>query len=294
MTEGRRGRETRRTDSNTDATGETDATRALSGTILRYMAILECFERDRRPQGISGVSGLLRMNRNTTKRYVAMLFGLGYLDRMPRQKYRLGIGATGLGLSTISELGLDKLAEPVLSELSRETRLPASLVTLDADEIVVVSVVSGGRKTALSDVPATRRKGRRLPAYCTAGGKILLAGLPTYEREALLDKMEFRQLTPTTITSRKELQKALYGVETEGIAVEEGECDDNAWALAAPVRNHLQEVVAAVVLQAPDGKRAREAPADDVVSSLRTAGGAVSGWLGYTRDMTVACRQAIT
>lgn len=281
MTERRRGRETRRTDSIADAARETDTTRALSGTILRYMAILECFERGRQPQGISGVSGLLRMNRNTTKRYVAMLFGLGYLDRMPRQKYRLGIGATGLGLSTISELALDKLAEPVLSELSRETRRPASLVMLDADEIVVVSVISGDRKTASGDVPATRRKGRRLQAYCTAGGKILLGGLPAYEREALLDDMEFRQLTPKTITSKEDLRKALDRAKSKSLASEEGECDDNVWALAAPVWNHLQEVVAAVVLQEPDGMGAREAPADDVVSSLRTAGCAVSGWLGY-------------
>lgn len=284
MTERRRGCETRRTDPAESEVWEADTTRALSGTILRYMAILESFEAHPRPHGISGVSGLLRMNRNTTKRYVAMLLGLGYLARAPRQKYRLGIATTTLGLSAISELGLRKLAEPVLSELSRETRLPVSLVTLDADEIVVVSVVCGGRRKVSSDVPVTRRKDRRLPAYCTAGGKILLAGLPPYEREALLAGMTLLWLTPKTITSRGELRKTLDRAKSESIAVEEGECDDQVWALAAPVWNHLQEVVAAVVLQAPDGGDTREGLADELASSSRAAGRAISAWLGYRDD----------
>jgi DNA-binding IclR family transcriptional regulator len=280
----RRGSEARRLDSiGSTAWG---AARDFSVAIQRCMAILECFATDRRARGVSEVSGLLGMNRNTTKRYVAMLYGLGHLDRAPRQKYRLGLGTSALGLSTISELGLHELAESALSTLNRETGCPASLVTLDADEIVVVSVIGGDRKDSSIAVPATRRKGRRLPAYCTAGGKILLAGLPTYEIEALLEDVTSRQLAPTI--ALRDLRETLDMAKSEGVAVEESECPDHVWALAAPVWNHLQEIVAAVVLQVPDGGGSREFRDHEVVSSLRAAGRAISAWLGY-RDVVEVC-----
>jgi DNA-binding IclR family transcriptional regulator len=278
VTEQRRGSEARRIDSIESATW--GAARDFSVAIQRSMAILECFTPDRRTRGIGEIAGWLGMNRNTTKRYVTMLYGLGYLDRAPRQKYRLSLGTTALGLSTISELGLHELAESALSKLSRETRCPVSLVTLDADAIVVRSVIGGDRGESSIEVPVTRRKDRRLPSYCTAGGKILLAGLPAYEREALLEDVMSRQAALLTAVSREELRKKLDRAKSEGFAVEEGECADHVWALAAPVWNHLQEVVAAVVLQAPDGAGA-EFPADELVSSLQTTGRAISAWLGY-------------
>lgn len=282
MTERWRGSETRRTDSIESSTS--GVARDFSVAIRRSMAILECFTPDRRARGIGEIAGWLGMNRNTTKRYVTMLFGLGYLDRAPRQKYRLGLGTTALGLSTISELGLHELAESALSKLRRETRCPVSLVMLEADEIVVLSVIGGDRGESSNEVPVTRRKGRRLPSYCTAAGKVLLAGLPSYEREALLEDFMPQQVATQAAVSREELRKKLDRAKSEGFAVEEGECADHVWALAAPVWNHLQEVVAAVVLQAPDGRGAEEFPADELVSSLQAAGREISAWLGY-RDV---------
>lgn len=141
-------------------------------------------------------------------------------------------------------------------------------------------------------MPVTRRTNRRLPAYCTAGGKILLAELRTHEREALLEGMALRQLAPKTITSHEALRRALDKAKSEGVAAEEGECDDNVWALAVPVWNHLQEVVAAVVLHASGDGGQRAVPPNELVSSLRTAGRAISTWLGY-RDV-VGTRRGIT
>jgi IclR family pca regulon transcriptional regulator len=93
----------------------------------------------------------------------------------------------------------------------------------------------------------------RLPGYCTALGRVLLAHLTEEQGAVELAKIDFIQYTPHTITSREQLEKILPSVRGEGFAVNDQELEIGLRSIAVPVRNIVGTVVAAmnVSTQAP-------------------------------------------
>ena len=86
--------------------------------------------------------------------------------------------------------------------------------------------------------------GSRLPAYCTAMGKLLLASLPEQEQRELIAAVKLAKRGPNTITSKKALREELEQIHFAGFAVNDQELAPGLYAIAAPVRNEAREVVA--------------------------------------------------
>ena len=87
--------------------------------------------------------------------------------------------------------------------------------------------------------------GARMPAYCTSMGKVLLAWLPDEERDAILDRSNLQQRGPNTFTTRRALLAELARVRESGFAINNEELAYGLRSIAAPVRSHTREVVAA-------------------------------------------------
>ena len=88
--------------------------------------------------------------------------------------------------------------------------------------------------------------GSRLPAYCTAMGKVLLAYRDPASLRAVLDRTDLARRAPKTITAREQLMSVLGRVRETGIAVNDEELAPGLRSIAAPVRDRSGEVVAAV------------------------------------------------
>jgi IclR family pca regulon transcriptional regulator len=76
--------------------------------------------------------------------------------------------------------------------------------------------------------------GARLPGYCTAMGKAILAFLPGDRLAQLIRRIDFEQRGPNTITDRRAFREELARIHETGIA--------------APVLSHTGEPIAAVNL----------------------------------------------
>jgi DNA-binding IclR family transcriptional regulator len=114
-----------------------------------------------------------------------------------------------------------------------------------ADVIYLVKVDSTHPVRMVSAV------GRRLPANCTAVGKILLSGLDPAALDAVLTKGALRGMTPDSITDPDRLREHLERVRAEGVAVDVGESDSAMRCVAAAVRDHSGATVAAMSVSAP-------------------------------------------
>ena len=88
--------------------------------------------------------------------------------------------------------------------------------------------------------------GSRLPAYCTALGRVLLSYLTEEQVSAELGKVEFVTHTKHTVTSRKKLEEILLQVRTDGYALNDQELEIGPRSIAVPVRNVVGAVVAAM------------------------------------------------
>jgi IclR family pca regulon transcriptional regulator len=254
-----------------------------SQSLARGLAILRCFTPKRPVLGIANIADELGMSRSTTHRYVITLVALGYLEQGASRKYRLGLRVTDLGMSALNSTGLREHAHPYLEELRQQTSHTTSLAVLDGTEILYIDRAHSYRR-APEKIDLDLQPGSRLPAYCTAMGKLLLANLPEPEQGELLGRITTTRRGPNTITSKKALQDELDDILDAGFAVNDQELAAELYAIAAPVRNQAREVAAAVNLVAHSSTISLEEMVDALGPHLVSTADRISSRLGYRRD----------
>jgi IclR family transcriptional regulator, pca regulon regulatory protein len=251
-----------------------------SRSLERGLAILACFTPQRPVLGIAEVADSLGMSRATTHRYMSTLVAQGYLQRDGR-KYRLGLGAVDLGLTTLGAMGLCNHARPDLQELAKQTRQRAELAVLDGAEILVLESIGRQRAREASEA----RAGARLPAYCTSMGKILLAHLPEKQRTRLVAETELVKRGPKTITSRTTLIAQLAQARKDELAIDDEERTAGSCALAAPLRDESGDVIAAVSVAAYGGALDVEDLLNRYASKLVATAERISRRLGWPGEL---------
>jgi IclR family transcriptional regulator, pca regulon regulatory protein len=223
----------------------------LSQSLERGLAVLCVFTPDRPALGISELARELALTRSTTHRYVATLASLGFLDQdASTRKYRLGPRVLDLGFSVLGSLELREIAAPYLRRLTDATGHTSNLAIRDDTDVILIDRVRG-RPGRYHHLEFTLHAGSRIPAYCSATGKVLLAYLPHTDLEQLLQRIELIQRGPRTLTSRKALLAELGQVRRSGIATNDEELESALRSIAAPVRARSGEVVAAINVAIP-------------------------------------------
>jgi IclR family transcriptional regulator, pca regulon regulatory protein len=220
-----------------------------SQSLERGLAILVCFTPERPVLGIADIAELLGIARSTTHRYVITLVALGYLEQDPSSKYRLGLRVADLGMSALNSTGLREHARPYLEELRRRTSCTTSLGVLVGTDVLYVDRLRGFRHRQ-SGVELEPRTGSRLPAYCTAMGKLLLAAMPGAPRADAIDEMKLTKRGPNTIKSKRALREELAKIGASHFAISDQELAAELFMVASPVHNQAGEPYAAVDLVA--------------------------------------------
>lgn len=252
-----------------------------SRSLERGLAILGCFTPATPVLGIADVAERLDLNRSTAHRYMTTLVALGYLQQEPTRGYRLALHVADLGMSALNTMSLREQANRYLHELCARCSYTTSLAVLDGPEILCVDRVRGPRSER-AGAGSGLAVGTRLPAYCTALGKLLLAHLSPREQRTLLGETKLVRRGPNAITSRRALRAELQQILTAGFAVADGELQDDLRAIAAPVRSEAREVVAALGISAPAAAISREELVG-LAPHLISSADRISARLGYRR-----------
>jgi IclR family transcriptional regulator, pca regulon regulatory protein len=236
----------------------------LSQSLERGLAVLCAFTPDRPALGISELARDLALTRSTTHRYVATLAALGFLEQEDStRKYRLGPRVLDLGFSTLGSLELREIAAPHLRRLTDATGHTSNLAIRDDTDVILIDRVRG-KPGRYHHLEFTLHVGSRIPAYCSATGKVLLAFLPPADLELLLERVELVQRGPHTLTDKDALLANLERVRRTGVAVNDEELENALRSIAAPVCSRAGEVVAAINVAIPWSP----APMSELVSQL--------------------------
>jgi IclR family pca regulon transcriptional regulator len=261
-----------------------------SQSLERGLAILACFTPEQPWMRLADIADGLGLSRSTTHRYVTTLVALGYLEQGESRRYRLGLKVIDLGMSVLNSTGLREHAHPYLEDLRKQSSYTVNLAVLDGTEILFVDRLRGFRR-GQGKIDLDLAPGSRLPAYCTAMGKLLLGNLPEHEQSELIADMELTKRGPNTITSKKTLRDELDGVQASGFAVNDEELAPELYAIAAPVRNEAREVVAAVNLAADRSMISISELVDALSPHLIATADRVSARLGFRRDDELTARR---
>lgn len=253
-----------------------------SQSLERGLAILGCFTPKRPVLGTAEIADGLGMSRPTTHRYVTTLAALGFLGQTAERKYRLGLRVTDLGFSALSSTGLAEQARPYLEELRRNSSYTVSIVVLDGEEILYVDRARGYRYAQIW-LDLSLGSGSRLPAHCTAAGKVLLAYLPDEAQRELIQGMRLERVGPHTVTSRRALLGELEQVREDGYAISDEETAAGLYSIAAPVWSESSEVAAAVDMIALASAISLEDLVQALLPHLVSTAAQISARLGYRR-----------
>lgn len=214
--------------------------------------------------------------RATAFRLLSTLEQSGFLAKV-HGAYQLGIKCFVLGNIVAGGLDLRETAHPHLVALRDATRETTQIAILDHWQVVYL-------ERMLSPLPVgfmRSRAGAILPAYCTGLGKTLLAFRPEAEVAAWAVTQKFPSLTPRTITTAKRLLKELRVVRERGYGLDLEEREKGVSCIAAPIRNHTGDVVAAISVAGPTQRLPKELEGSDVAAAVLAAADAISIDLGF-------------
>lgn len=198
------------------------------GAVQTTLRILETL-RDQRSMGVTELAERLELPKSTVYSHLNTLERDGYL-RSEDGEYRLGLRLLEMGESTRRHLPLFDVAKPELDALAEETGELVNVAVNEDFEAVYLYLAYGENAVRLDTHP-----GKRVPLYCTAIGKCLLAHMEESRRERYLDDVALDPITAHTITDRAELRGELESIREQGYAVDRGERMEEIRCIAAPV-----------------------------------------------------------
>lgn len=214
--------------------------RDLVAGLNKGLKVIEVFDQNRSRLTIAEVAQATGLTRAAARRYLVTLTHLGYM-RHENKLFSLTPAVLRLGQSYLNSARLPRIAQPLLYRLAYSLGEAASVGVLDHDQLVCVAAVSAGQL-----VSGTLQPGTRVPAWCTANGRMLLASLPQEQVDNFLERAQPEQITLHTIVNKERLALEIARSRAQGYALVDQELELGLRAIAVPLRNFRGDVVAAM------------------------------------------------
>jgi DNA-binding IclR family transcriptional regulator len=220
----------------------------------RGLRLLQLFRPGRAEISAPDIARELELPRSTAFRLLQTLEALEFVERNANGAWRLGSAVLRLGYEFVASQDVGEYGRKVLESLCEQTGASSQLAIRDGRDIVVVL-----KKNPSTTFASNVQVGTRMPAHATVLGRILLQDAPVRK---LYPEGRLKQHSPQTPKTVAELEKLITQDRARGYAVSESAYESGISAIAAPVRNHEQCVIAAlsVIIPQPrlDPKRREE------------------------------------
>jgi DNA-binding IclR family transcriptional regulator len=226
---------------------------------------------------VSEIGKKLDMHRSATHRFLATLRELGYLEQSEDSRYRLSFKLFELGMNVANRLELRKIVHPFLIDIGSRHEETANLGIIEGLDVVYVDKVESPHLLRM-DLAI----GRRVPSYCTALGKAILANRSEAEVQKLFRGVKFEYRTPKTILNFRNLLEHLRKVRQQGYAVDNEELSLGIRCLACPVFDYTGNCVASISIAGPT-LRMTDEKIEKIKVDLLSISKTISIRLGYTK-----------
>lgn len=269
--------------------------RTYSSQVLdRVVRILECFRPERTDLRLVEIVAATGLHKSTLYRLLEAMRAHGLIGFDTESgSYHPGLKLFEIGSLATARFELERHAHPTLEHLATVSGETAHLCVLDGPDVVYIAKVECTRTLRIPSAI-----GRRNPAYCTGVGKAILAFLTPEQIESYIASTPLKPFTRKTLASARELKANLRQIAIQGYAVDDQEREEGVRCVAAPVRGHAGEVVAAISIAGPTMRVTKEriaqlanhvlGAADTISAALgcrAPASGALKSTVGKTSDL---------
>jgi DNA-binding IclR family transcriptional regulator len=212
-------------------------------SVIKSLNILNLFSESRQELSISEIGKALDLGLSTTYRLLSTLKYKNYIEQNPQNlKYKLGSAFLNKAfLVSHNEADIIKKSMPYLENLRDFSKESVSLAVLDGGNIVYIA-----KADSYETLRTNIEIGKKLPAYKTALGKILLAYLSPEKFIRL-----FKLTNDNSELNIPDLKQCLKKVKAEGIAFDNEEATPGTRCMAAPIVDVNGEVSTAISISGP-------------------------------------------
>lgn len=252
--------------------------RDFAQTLARGLACLEKLAEADAPATCAEVARAMDVSRAAARRILLTLESLGYVKE-GRGLYVSTPKVLSLGRGVLRGTNVWSAASSIVIELADQLNEPCSISVLEGLDILFVS-----RDSTRRIYTSRLGVGDRLPAHCSASGKMLLASLPVAELNNRLEGAVLTKHGPASLTDADALKARLNEARQADFASAIDEMENGTISIAVPLRERGGRVVAAMSVAS---HRDRMSPADledNILPPLRDSARKVEGILRDYQD----------
>jgi DNA-binding IclR family transcriptional regulator len=213
----------------------------------KALAVLQAVVDHPHGVGLPDLAAKLGLPRQTVHRVLGQLRDSGLLLRDPvRERFSVGPRLIQLSLSALGPSNPWAPVREVLRELVDDLGETCNIGVLEGLDYVYIDRIESKWPLRIH-----LEVGYRAAANCIAGGKVLLAYLEPDLRARLLRSRKLAARTPRSIASVGQLEAELEKVQALGYGINNEENFDGIVAVAVPIRDTRERVVAALTMHGP-------------------------------------------
>ena len=253
-------------------------------SIEKAAAVIDLLADSAAPLPLSHIASELKMAKSTLHGIISTLVDVGYVAQDAETgRYFLSLRLFEIGSTVSRKWNERNFAYPFMQKLAESTGNTVHLAMLDDGEVLYI-----GKYESSGSAPLATDIGIKLPAHCTAIGKVLLSCLSPYELKKFVRRRGLERYTNSTITDIEILQSELDKIRAQGFASDEQEYMVGLRCVAVPIYNSKGEVTTALSVAGPVQKlQGREF--EKRKQLLFQISSEISGLLGYRGESEKTC-----
>lgn len=200
---------------------------------------------------------------STASRILAALAYREYALQGADRRYRIGPAVRGQETERITVSALRSAAGPALDRLFRSHGETVQLMVLQGAYIKFIDGVESE-----SPLRVGVRNGDRMPAHCSAGGKALLAALPSIDVETIF-RAGFPVWPTARLTDMPTLKRHLATVRRRGYGLNDEETEQGVSGVGTVILDEVGRPVAAITTAIPSARYRKDGLTEIIAAMLQ-------------------------
>lgn len=216
--------------------------RQFVNSLGKGISVLEAFSTHPGSMSLQEIASITNLDKSTVQRMVYTLLRLGYIRKgLDGRGFCLGPNVLDRAFDFLRSWPLIERATPVVNELQQNCQERVDLSIFDDLTICYAIRRQSKRQTFYATLI-----GRRIPTYCSSGGRAIMARLSDAEVDSILRRSNLVTLTSKTLTDPNDIRAHVLEARRNGYSLVHDESLMGEVAVACPILDHRARPVAAL------------------------------------------------
>jgi IclR family transcriptional regulator, KDG regulon repressor len=212
-------------------------------SLIRSVNILEILANNGETsiQELSRLSGL---GKSSVHRILGTFKTMGYVNQNGETgRYYATIKLFEIGNKVANRIPYRKIARPYLEELFEKCHETINIGMVEQNEIIFLDKI-----VTREPLRIELEVGRRVPAYCSALGKAIIA---FSENSFDIGCFDFNKITKNTIDNPESFKREMEGIRKQGYAIDDEEYIYGLYCIAVPIMDRNSRPVTSISIATP-------------------------------------------